>query len=278
MEAKEKILTEKESLDLITQMINKAKDSCHSTGIASIMWGLVIAVCSLVRLSEIQFGYRLPFEIYLLTFVAVFPQIYFTVKEKRERKVKTYGDDFMDYLWLAFGICIFLLVLIINVMNSEWQPVAEEFKRQTGNGASFHLYEFIAPLFLLLYGLPAFVSGASMKFRPMLLGGIFCWLCCVATVFTPGKIDLGLTAIAGIVPWFIPGIIMEKDYRMAKKKLALEHVYRTGPDITFAAALSCYVASDQCKGSRVYFSAGENKCLSWQPECSDTKIKRCRIY
>jgi uncharacterized protein with PQ loop repeat len=224
MEAKEKQLTEKESLDLITQMINKAKDSCHSTGIAAMMWGLVIAVCSLVKLSEIQFGFRLPFDIYLLTFVAIIPQIYFSVKEKKERKVKTYGDDFMDYLWLAFGICIFLLVLIINVMGSEWQPVAEEYKKVTGTAAPFHLFEFTAPLFLLLYGLPTFVSGASMKFRPMLLGGIFCWLCCIAAVFTPGKIDLVLTAISAIVAWFIPGIIMEKDYRKAKKKLALEHV------------------------------------------------------
>lgn len=224
MEANEKQLTEKESLDLIAKMINKAKDSCHSTGIASMMWGLVIAVCSLVKLSEIEFGYQLPFDIYLLTFVAVFPQIYFSVKEKRERKIKTYGDDFMDYLWLAFGICIFLLVLITNVMDSEWEPVAEEYEKLTGNGAAFYLYEFIAPLFLLLYGLPTFVSGASMKFRPMLLGGLFCWLCCIATVFTPGKIDLVLTAISAIVAWFIPGIIMEKDYRKAKKKLALEHV------------------------------------------------------
>ena len=115
MTLSEKQVTEKESLDLITQMINKAKDSCHSTGIAAIMWGMVIAVCSLVKLSEIQFGYRLPFDIYLLTLVAIIPQIYFSIKEKRERKIKTYGDDFMDYLWLAFGICIFLLVIITNV-------------------------------------------------------------------------------------------------------------------------------------------------------------------
>jgi hypothetical protein len=103
MSQQEKQLSEKESLDLITQMINKAKDSYHDTGIGAIMWGTIIAVCSLVKLSEIQFGYRLPFDIYLLTLVAVIPQIFITIKEKKERKVKSYDDIYLDYLWLGFG-------------------------------------------------------------------------------------------------------------------------------------------------------------------------------
>ena len=45
----EKKLTEQESLHLITMMINKAKESYHDTGIGAIMWGAVIALCSLVR-------------------------------------------------------------------------------------------------------------------------------------------------------------------------------------------------------------------------------------
>lgn len=86
MNQQEKQLTEKESLDLIAQMIKKAKDSCHDTGIAAIMWGAVIAVCALVKLSELQFGYRLPFDIYLLTIVAVIPQIFISIKEKRRKR------------------------------------------------------------------------------------------------------------------------------------------------------------------------------------------------
>jgi len=60
IESSEKPLTEKESLDLIARMINKARDTCHDTGVSAMMWGGVIAICSLVRLSELQFGYELP--------------------------------------------------------------------------------------------------------------------------------------------------------------------------------------------------------------------------
>ncbi|MBL0270096.1 MAG: hypothetical protein IPP99_15890 [Chitinophagaceae bacterium] len=67
--SEENQLTEKESLELITRMINKAKDACHDTGITAIMWGLVIVICSLVRFAELQFEFRLPFDIYLLYFL-----------------------------------------------------------------------------------------------------------------------------------------------------------------------------------------------------------------
>ena len=110
MTQQEKQLTEKESLALITQMINKAKDSYHATGMGAMMWGAVIAICSMVKLSEIHFEYRLPFDIYLLTIVAIIPQIFLTIREKKERKVKTYDDAYMDYIWLGFALRHHLLL------------------------------------------------------------------------------------------------------------------------------------------------------------------------
>lgn len=216
--------TEKESLALITQMISKAKESCHQTGVSVIMWGLVISVCSLVRFAEIQFSRWLPFDIYYLTFIAVIPQIYFSIKEHKERKVRTWEDGFIDYLWLGFGISIFLLILITNIMGQNLNPVIEKYESMSGTASSFRFYEYISPLFLMLYGLPTFVTGTGTKFRPMVLGGIFCWLASVVTIFTPGKIDLLLTALAAILAWLIPGIKLERDYRIAKKKLEEENV------------------------------------------------------
>lgn len=213
----EKKLSEKESLELIATMINKAKNSYHDTGIGAIMWGSVVAFCSLVKLSELHFGYRLPFDIYLLTLAAIIPQVFISIKEKRERKVKSYDDIYMDYLWLGFGITIFLMILVVNVIHNTWSPVAEEYQTLAGKRSAFQLYEFIAPLFLILYGMPTFVTGAACKFKPMLWGGILCWVCCIITIFTPGKIDLLLTAFAAVFAWLIPGIIMERDYREAKR-------------------------------------------------------------
>ena len=220
MTQQEKQLSEKESLDLITSMIHQARNSYHDSGVVAILWGSLIAFCSLVKLSEVQYGRWMPFDVYLLTLVAVIPTVFITIREKRKRRVKTYDDIYLDFLWLAFGICVFLLMLIINIIFRSWAPVAVEYGQLSGQPSSFRFSEFVSPLFLLLYGLPTFVTGAACRFRPMLLGGIFCWICCVVTLFSPMKMDLLLTGFSAIVAWLVPGIIMKRQYRMAKQGLA----------------------------------------------------------
>jgi uncharacterized protein with PQ loop repeat len=220
----EKQLTEKESLELITRMINKAKEACHDTGISAIMWGIVIAFCSLEKLSEIQFGYTLPFDIYLLTLLAVIPQVFISIREKRKRKVRSYDDVFQDYLWLGFGISVFLMSFIVSTMYSEWEPAANEFSKLAGHSSSFRFYEFNSSFFLLLYGMPTFVTGTSMKFKPMIWGGLVCWASSIISIYTPIKIDLLLVAFSAVFAWLLPGILLESDYRKAKSGLAEKNV------------------------------------------------------
>jgi hypothetical protein len=213
-------LSPEQSLRVISEMINKARNAYYDTGISAIMWGAIIAFCSLEKLAEIQFGFHLPFDIYLLTFVAVIPQIIISIKEKRERKVTSYDDVYMDYIWLGFGISVALMIVLINVVSSNWTPVFDEYTKLTGHEPSFRFYEYVSPLFLILYGIPTFITGTACKFRPMLWGGILCWVCCIITLFTNIKIDLLLIAISAIGAWLLPGLILEREYRKAKAQLA----------------------------------------------------------
>jgi D-alanyl-lipoteichoic acid acyltransferase DltB (MBOAT superfamily) len=224
MQSTEKKLTERESLDLITSMINKAKNSFHDTGIGAIMWGIVVAISALVKLAEIHFDFRLPFDIFLLTFIAIIPQIFISMKEKKERQVRSHDDVVMDYLWASFGICILLLSHFTNNVEAGLKEMNKSYEAIAGQRPAFHFYEYGLALFLMLYGLPTFVTGAIMKFKPMIYGGIFCWVCCVAVIYTPVKVDLLLTALSAIVAWLIPGIILQKHYRKAKRQRALLNV------------------------------------------------------
>lgn len=222
MENKE--LSHQESLALISQMIGKVKDSFHGTGVGAMMWGIVIAVCSLVKLSEIHFEYKLPFDIYLLAMVAIIPQIIMNIKEKKMKKARSYEDDFMAPIWSGFGICIFLLVLIINMVYKGYGPIYQEYVKLAGHKPVFNFHEFIMPLFLMLYGLPTFITGVGCRFRPMLIGGIICWVSCIIAVFTEYRIDLLLVAFSAIAAWFIPGLMMEKAYRQYKRNQGSTHV------------------------------------------------------
>ena len=223
MQENEKALSEKESLDLITMMISKANHAYHDTGLSAIMWGSVIALCSVLKWSEMQFGFSFPVDVMWLTVVAIIPQVLISIREKKESKVRTYDGVYMDYIWLGFGISIVLLIFIVNAVYAAWQPVAAGYSAVSAE-APVRFGEFIAPLFLMLYGMPTFVTGAACKFKPMLWGGLLCWACCIVTIFTPIKIDLLLTAFSAVFAWLVPGIIMEKDYRKAKKELAAAHV------------------------------------------------------
>lgn len=219
----EKLMSEKESLDLITMMINKANHAYHSTGVSSIMWGAVVALCAVLKWAEIQFGFSFPVDVQWLAVIAIVPQILLSIKEKKERKVRTYDDVYMDYIWLAFGISLVLLIFIVNAVYAVWYPVTTGYSELSGKPIA-RFSEFIAPLFLMLYGMPTFVTGAACKFRPMFWGGLLCWTCCIITIFTAIRIDLLLTALSAVFAWLVPGIIMEKDYRKAKKELAAAHV------------------------------------------------------
>jgi len=208
--------SERESLALITEMIGKAKDSYHDTGIAAIMWGSVIAFCSLIKVSELHFNYKLPFDIFLLTFVAVIPQILLSYKERKKQTVRTYNQVALDYTWTAFGIAVFLMVFVTNAVFAKLGAFNEAYVSNTGKQDFFRFSEFTAALFLIIYGIPTFITGAVMKFKPMLLGGIVCWAASLVSLFTPVKIDLLLTALSAGVAWLIPGIILFKKHLQRK--------------------------------------------------------------
>ena len=73
----------------------------------------------------------------------------------------------------------------------------------------------MASFFLMLYAIPTFVTDAARTLKPMLWGGITCWICCVVSVYTKSEWDMLLIAFAAIMAWLIPGIILWAKYKKA---------------------------------------------------------------
>jgi len=216
MPSEEKALSEKESLELISQMINKAKNSYHDTGIGPILWGSIITLCSLVTFFQLRMGFRLPFDIWLLTIIAIIPQVFIISREKKINRVKNYDDNIMNYTWTCFGISIFLLIFInANIIN-HLNPVFQTYIDVKGTRPEFNYSSFSTSFFLLLYGIPTIITGACRNMKPMLYGGITCWVCCIISVYTKIEWDMLLTAFAAICAWLIPGIILWTRYQKRK--------------------------------------------------------------
>jgi hypothetical protein len=220
MESIKNEFDEKESLRLISTMIYKAKNSYHDTGLGPILWGSVITLCSLVTFLQIKYSFDLPFDIWFLTLIAIVPQIFIASRAARNSKVKGYDDKMLDYVWMCFGISIFLLIFINNSTIAALRPIFEKYRNLTGAKPDFVFSSYTTPLFLLLYGIPTIITGSCRNMKPMLYGGIVCWICCIISIYTTIDWDMLLTALAATCAWLIPGIILWRKH----KKLKSAHV------------------------------------------------------
>jgi hypothetical protein len=192
--AKETPLTERESLELITKMISKAKCDYEDTGISAIMWGSIITFCSLVNfIANVQKMYWLN-NVWYLTFVAVTVQVFISMRESRRKRVTSYEDSAMGGIWISFGIAMFMFSFYTSSLNV---PSANT-------------------IFLIVYGIPTFATGFTRRFKPMIIGGIACWVLAIANMYTPAPYKTLYSAAAAQLAWFIPGFILRARYLKAK--------------------------------------------------------------
>ena len=186
-------MTEKESLELITSMINKAKNRVNETGKMYLWWGWLILICCMVQFSAIHFfNYKHGYYIWFSPWLFLIYQIFFLDKNKKSIKVKTYTDEINMFVWIVFFICLILVIFI---------------------GIHFNIYEMIYPLILVMYGMPIFLSGVILKFKPLKIGGASCWLLSIICVYIVSDYQPLFIAAAIIVAWIIPGYLLKKNYK-----------------------------------------------------------------
>lgn len=223
--AEEKKLTEQESLQLITEMIHKVKSSFHESGTSAILWGSVIGFCGLFSFFQIQFNFATGgFDVWLLTFIALVPQVVITIRESRQKRILTYEETAMNAIWIVFAISIFALVFYNNAVpriaeNYYAKEGIELFEKNiaTGEITTFHPYILsVSSVFLILYAVPTLATGLARKFTPMIVGGIICYMLFLISCFTNYKYDMLLHAIAGIINWLIPGLILRRLFLKGK--------------------------------------------------------------
>jgi len=188
----EEIFSPKDSLQLIDSMINKAQRRFSENGFLYLLWGWIIFACSIGHFALIQLQWlKNPEIIWASCWAAVIFQVIYLSKNKKKEKVKTYSNEIIDYIWISFGISMFIISFTLG--------------RADG-------WIYLNTLFLMLYGTPTFLSGVVMQFKPLKIGGIICWSLAIISVFIPPLYSLLLLAVAVVSAWIIPGYIMRKKY------------------------------------------------------------------
>jgi hypothetical protein len=131
----------------------------------------------------------------MLTWLAFIYQTFYLIREKRRERVKTYADNIIGFVWMVFVVMMFLFGFL--------------FGRELGD----NYYKMISPGFLALYGMPTFLSGIILKFRPLILGGISCWVLSIISLFIPYHLQLLLLSVAVGIAWIIPGYLLRSKYK-----------------------------------------------------------------
>lgn len=186
-------MTGKESLELITSMINKAKNNFEEHGYLYLIWGWAILFFCLVQfVSQVIFKYDKGYYVWILVWVVAIYNAFYIKKKKKKVNVRTYTEKINSSIWIAFLISMFISIFICIRCS---QP------------------EMINSLVLVMYGIPIFLPGRLMKFTPLILGGIFCWLLGIISPFVSMDYGILLTALALIGAWIIPGYMLRSRYQ-----------------------------------------------------------------
>ncbi len=196
MEATDKPLTGTESLQIIQQMIQAAKQDLSDNSFDLLWWGWVVAVAALSSYALQQTGYGpawWPWAV-LMPLAAVGSLLYHVRLGKRQAGAVSAVGSFMRYLWTAMGVAMAFAFSIMVVFG--YQP------------------GYI--LFIALYGLGTFVTGGALRFSPLLWGGVAAWVLAGAAFWVQGPELMLLLALALIVSYIIPGHLLRNQYRRGR--------------------------------------------------------------
>lgn len=188
----------KDSLLLIDNMINQAKNRFSENGFLYLLWGWLVFFCSIVHFVLIKVNWvKHPEIIWASCWLAVIFQIFYLVRKKKKETVKTYSENIIGFIWMSFGFTMGIISVILA---------------KTDN------WEIVNSLILMLYGTPTFLSGVVMQFKPLKIGGIICWMLAILSVFVSPIYVLLLLAAAVIAAWIIPGYLLRAKYDLLNKK------------------------------------------------------------
>jgi hypothetical protein len=208
--------TEQESLTIINEMIDRARNNVQKGSANSLIYnGYVVASVAILNFillnllpeSDRNWSYSAWWLIIPSGAVG-----YFLKKRKNRLSiVKTQIDSIISTLWRGFSISTIVLLTILFSMALTFH--------------TWHYFAVITPIIMIMTALVEFGMAKACRFKPFFWGAIGFWtgalLCCFFTYFVlkRGDIQFLILALCMITGFVIPG------YKL--NKLAKDHVQGT---------------------------------------------------
>jgi hypothetical protein len=184
--------TPEESLLLISKTIEETKQKFQENGHIIILWGSITFSVFFLQYFFSLTGLYKKFDIIwtcvLFPLGAIYTFLYVRGKEKKKNIPKNVLGRIIGTMGWVVGINLMILGLIFN--------------SDLGNAQ--------APVFLILFALFIIMTGVSIKFKPLIIGGVLLNLIAFGT-FLVSRDYHGFSLMLGsVVGLIIPGILLNK--------------------------------------------------------------------
>ena len=193
----EKNLTEQESLLIIQQMINTAKQQQSDSGKGWILWGWLLFLASVFTYINLQTGWVSTYFFWNLfggvsLLLLLFSVIRYFFFRKTER-VKTYTGELFQKLNVGFFISIMFIIVAIN---KGVDPIKG------------------FPLLIGLYGFWVLIYGTALDFKPSIIAAYITWALGFAGLFVKSFDTIMLLHGAAVLcGYIIPGYIANREFK-----------------------------------------------------------------
>ncbi|MBK9176395.1 MAG: hypothetical protein IPM46_08645 [Flavobacteriales bacterium] len=186
----EQQLTPEQSLKLIESMIGQAKRSFSRLSFYFLLWGILLTgamlATYLLRHQPDAWGQGAPWGI-----AGVLGGIISAIHGARQGRHVTVSnpmDGLIGWLWSSFVIT--MIIMIVASVVDRQDP---------------------GPTITLLTGIPTFMTGQILRFRPLIVGGILFWAAGIAMHFTGDQLALTLLYCgAMLLGYIIPGFMLKR--------------------------------------------------------------------
>ncbi len=188
-------MTIEESLQIIQKSISNSRKNMRDGSFYYLLWGWSLILASLSNYAVLR--YYIQAEAYAglwwksmlvwIIFLGIAALIQFMqiARSSEKEKVITHLDRYITILWLSAGVIMALMVFL-----------------------SFKVNSYPTPFILGITALATFVSGAMVRYKPLMIGGFIFLLASIISIYFGGLEQLIVFAIAMALGYLIPGYLL----------------------------------------------------------------------
>ena len=186
----DQIKNAEESFQIIKEMIENEKVRLNENGFVYLFWGWMVVASALLQyillFANVKQHY---FAWFLMVIGFVYMPFYFRTKKSRTVSLPLTGK-ILAYSWAIIGLNIFAVCFFLPQTAGKW----------------------LMFIILLLVSLGSIVSGLSLRYRGLIIGGLLCNLLAYVSLFLGYNYWGALAIFAVIFTNLMPGYILKSKF------------------------------------------------------------------